>query len=51
MAKGFSHFEENALVISDYNVEDGDSSARNYSAIEISSGKQTPFYSKIQFIN
>lgn len=51
MAKGFSHFEENALVISDYNVEDGHSSARNYSAIEISSGKQSPFYSKIQFIN
>jgi hypothetical protein len=48
MAKGFSHFEKNIIIIRDRNLEEDEYyTGVKLSAIEISSGKQTPFYGGI----
>lgn len=46
MARGFSHICEDAIVIADNNNKN----SRNYSAVEISTGRQTPFYPRITFV-
>lgn len=46
MAKGFSHTEKNCIIVADSN-----NNSRNYAAINITTGEQTPFYSTIEHIS